>query len=86
MIDEITQIGMIVSQMLQEGALNGKISIYDEEFQRFLPWIMAEGNLEFMKTIAKRHYHDTRREVVEEFLDTLIEWTNESIKKYYLGD
>ncbi len=53
--------------------LNDKsVDIYtDEKTLMFLPAIIAEGNLDFMKACAENMYDDSRKDVIIEFLDEL---------------
>jgi len=59
-------------------ALNDRsVDIYtDERTLMFLPAIIAEGNLDFMKTCAVNMYDDSRKEVIFEFLDELWKLTS----------
>lgn len=54
-------------------ALNDRsVNIYtDERTLMFLPAIIAEGNLDFMKACAVNMYDDSRKDVIIEFLDEL---------------
>lgn len=55
-----------------------EMTLNDETFRTFLPVIYAEGNLLFLQTIAKELYDDSRSDVIVNFLDLVLEWTNEA--------
>ena len=63
-------------------ALNDRsVDIYtDERILMFLPAIIAEGNLDFMKACAVNMYDDSRKEVIIEFLDELWKLTSKGEK------
>ena len=59
----------IIAEMIKIGLEDGVITLTDDEFRHFVPVIMAEGNVDFLKAIAKARYKDTRKDVVIEFLN-----------------
>lgn len=78
MLEEIgSNIAMNVSISLR----NQSVDIYtDEQILAFLPALIAEGNLDFIKACAENMYNDTRKEVIIEFLNELWKLTQKGEK------
>ena len=59
----------VITAIIMEGLKDGELKLTDDIFRQFVPCVMAEGNVSFLKTIAEVRYDDARKDVVLEFLN-----------------
>lgn len=77
-MNELAEVVMTIMEGIRTEIENGDMTLNDETFRTFLPVIYAEGNLLFLQTIAKELYDDSRSDVIVNFLDLVLEWTEEA--------
>ena len=58
--------------------------VYDDNIVvQWIPCVLAEGNIEFLKSMASSMYSENNKEVILGFLDRMIELRNKGAKELH---
>ena len=78
--EESIIMGNIIGNMINEDLNDGTLSYDNPIVLGWIPCVVAEGNVEFLKAMAKNMYPDTRGEIIVEFLDKIVELRTKGIE------